>query len=31
MNAPEGSVKAYLSRAREELKEILKEDYIYAN
>ena len=31
MNAPEGSVKAYLSRAREELKQILKEDYIYAN
>lgn len=31
MNAPEGSVKAYLSRAREELKQILKEDYVYAN
>lgn len=31
MNAPEGSVKAYLSRAKEELKQILKEDYIYAN
>ena len=31
MNAPEGSVKAYLSRAREELKRILKEDYLYAN
>ena len=30
MNAPEGSVKAYLSRARDELKKILKEDYIYA-
>lgn len=31
MNIPEGSVKSYLSRAREELKHILKEDYIYAN
>ena len=31
MNAPEGSVKAYLSRAREELKKLLKEDYVYAN
>lgn len=31
MNAPEGSVKAWLSRAREELKQILKEDYIYAD
>ncbi len=31
MNTPEGSVKAYLSRAREELKQILKEDYVYAN
>ena len=31
MDAPEGSVKAYLSRAREELKRILKEDYLYAN
>jgi len=31
MNVPEGSVKAYLSRAREELKRILKEDYLYAN
>ncbi len=31
MNAPEGSVKAYLSRAREELKQILKEDYVYAD
>ncbi len=31
MNAPEGSVKAYLCRAREELKKILKEDYVYAN
>ena len=30
-DAPEGSVKAYLSRAREELKRILKEDYLYAN
>lgn len=30
MNAPEGSVKAYLSRARGELKKILKEDYLYA-
>lgn len=29
MNAPEGSVKAYLSRARDELREILKEDYVY--
>lgn len=31
MGAPEGSVKAYLSRARDELKKILKEDYIYAD
>ena len=31
MDAPEGSVKAYLSRARGELKKILKEDYFYAN
>lgn len=31
MNIPEGSVKAYLSRARSELKNILKEDYLYAN
>lgn len=31
MNTPEGYVKAYLSRARDELKKILKEDYIYAN
>lgn len=31
MNIPEGSVKAYLSRARYELKIMLKEDYIYAN
>lgn len=30
MNAPEGTVKAYLSRARDELKKILKEDYFYA-
>lgn len=31
MGAPEGSVKAYLSRARDELRRILKEDYIYAD
>ena len=31
MDAPEGSVKAYLSRARGELKKILKEDYFHAN
>lgn len=31
LEAPEGSVKAYLSRARDELKRILKEDYIYAD
>ena len=31
MNIPEGSVKAYLSRARSELKNILKEDYLYAS
>ena len=31
MNAPEGTVKAYLSRARNELKNILKEDYFYAD
>ena len=31
MNMPEGSVKAYLSRARNELKKLLKEDYIYAD
>lgn len=31
MNIPEGSVKAYLSRARNELKDMLKEDYLYAN
>lgn len=30
MSIPEGSVKAYLSRARYELKIILEEDYIYA-
>ncbi len=30
MNAPEGTVKAYLSRARNELKKILKEGYFYA-
>lgn len=28
MNIPEGSVKAYLSRARGELKANLKEDYL---
>lgn len=28
---PEGTVKAYLSRARSELKKQLKEDYIYAD
>lgn len=30
MNIPEGSVKAYLSRARGELRHCLKEDYVYA-
>ena len=30
MNAPEGSVKAYLSRGRYELKKILKEGYFHA-
>lgn len=30
MNAPEGTIKAYLSRARDELKKTLKEDYFYA-
>ncbi len=30
MNIPEGSVKAYLSRARGELRHCLKEDYLYA-
>lgn len=29
MDAPEGTVKAYLSRARDELRKILKEDYFY--
>lgn len=29
MEMPEGSVKAYLSRAKKELREYLKEDYIY--
>ena len=29
MNAPAGTVKAYLSRARGELKRMLKEDYFY--
>lgn len=31
MNSPEGTVKAYLSRARKELRNILKEDYMYAD
>lgn len=31
MEMPEGSVKAYLNRAREELKKYLQEDYRYAN
>ncbi|WP_243140792.1 sigma-70 family RNA polymerase sigma factor [Candidatus Galacturonibacter soehngenii] len=30
MNIPEGSVKAYLYRAKKELKQYLKEDYLYA-
>lgn len=30
MNIPEGSVKAYLNRARKELRTCLKEDYFYA-
>lgn len=29
-NLPEGSVKAYLYRAKQELKQYLEEDYIYA-
>lgn len=29
MKAPEGTIKAYLSRARGELKKMLKEDYFY--
>lgn len=29
LDIPEGSVKAYLSRGREELRKYLKEDYIY--
>lgn len=29
LDLPEGSVKAYLSRGREELRKYLKEDYIY--
>ncbi|WP_235715917.1 sigma-70 family RNA polymerase sigma factor [Acetivibrio cellulolyticus] len=29
MGIPEGSVKSYLNRARQELKNYLKEDYIY--
>lgn len=29
MDMPEGSVKAYLSRAREELRQLLKEEYLY--
>ncbi|MBS5084127.1 MAG: hypothetical protein KH031_28725 [Clostridiales bacterium] len=29
LSAPEGSVKAYLSKGREELRKYLKEDYIY--
>lgn len=31
LDIPEGTVKAYLSRAREELKKYLKEDYLYAD
>lgn len=31
LEIPEGSVKAYLTRARAELKKILKEDYQYAD
>lgn len=30
LDIPEGSVKAYLSRGRNELKKYLKEDYMYA-
>lgn len=30
MNIPEGSVKAYLHRAKQELKQYLEEDYVYA-
>lgn len=31
MNIPQGSVKAYLNRARAELRKLLKEDHIYEN
>lgn len=31
LNAPEGTIKAYLCRAREQLKNCLKEDYMYAD
>ena len=31
MNSPEGTIKVYLSRARDELKKILKEDYMHAS
>jgi len=31
MDIPEGSVKAYLARARKDLRIYLKEDYFYAN
>lgn len=30
MNAPSGTVKAWLSRGRDEIKKYLKEDYMYA-
>ena len=30
MDIPEGSVKAYLTRAKQELRSYLKEDYVYA-
>ena len=31
IEAPVGTVKAYLSRGRDELKKYLKEDYLYAD
>lgn len=31
MELPEGTIKVYLSRARAELKKLLKEDYLYEN
>ena len=31
LEVPEGTIKAYLSRARDLLKKYLKEDYMYAD